>query len=311
MNPYDPMEIVTQKIERFGILNDENREKNRPMFKGISMFVRSIWPSADQESIVLGTQFFIFSRIFDDLIDSNEPEFGIKLINRAINIFTLGKLEDDPKPYEKNIFDLVQNLQLRVGDQHPLMNLFRIAFLDCFDNLIPWQNMKKLNGDMSMNLYYILRRHNIGTAPTVFLGLMFIVKRLNYEIFLDPLLKCLWDQGGRISALYNDVLSYEKEVRENDVRMNSFHFMKTQNNWSDQECLEFFEKEMDKCFEQYFIHENLIIQKFIPTLQNKEDQEEFYQIIGFFHKLISSLLMMYLKKPNYKSPDSIFVELRN
>ncbi|EFA76486.1 hypothetical protein PPL_10253 [Heterostelium album PN500] len=298
-------------MEKFGILNDENSEKIRPTIKGISMFVRNIWPSGDQELMVLGTQLFIFNRIFDDFIDCGQPEFGIKYIDRVINIFKLGKLEDDPTPVELNIFDLVHNLESRVGEQNPLINLFKNAYLDYCYNLVPWQNMNKLNGDISMNLYHNLRIHNYATAPPFYISLIFIMKRLNYDIVLDPLWRSLIESGGKIGALYNDVFSYEKEVRGKEERMNSFHFMKTQNNWSGQECLEFFEKEMDNCFEQYFIHENLIIKKFFPRLQNKEDQEEFHQIIEFCHTILSSLVMMYRLKPNYKSSDSIFIELKN
>ncbi|EFA80439.1 hypothetical protein PPL_07274 [Heterostelium album PN500] len=297
-------------MEKFGILNDENREKYRPAFKGTSFFARNMWSLADNQAIVLGTQFCIFAQIFDDLIDSNEPEYGIKIINRAINIFKLGKLEDDPTPLERNLFDIHQNLEIRIGDQHPLMNLFRNSFIDYFDNLIPWQCMKKLEGDMSMNLYYNIRRQNMGMEPTFSLGVLFTMKRLNPDILLDPLWKSLSDYSGKIAALYNDIFSYEKELREKDVRMNSFYFMKTQNNWSDQECFDFMDKELDNCFEQYIIHENLIIQKFIPTLQNKEDEEELYQIVGRFHLILTSIISMYLQKPSYKSQDSIFVELR-
>ncbi|EFA80494.1 hypothetical protein PPL_07330 [Heterostelium album PN500] len=243
-------------MEKFGIINDENREKYRPAFKGASFFARNIWSLADNQAIVLGTQFCIFAQIFDDLIDSNEPEYGIKIINRAINIFKLGKLEDDPTPLERNL------------------------------------------------------RHNIGIEPGFYLGVIFTMKRLNPDILLDPLWKSLSDYTGKFAALYNDIFSYEKELREKDVRMNSFYFMKTQNNWSDKECFDFMDKELDNCFEQYFIHENLIIQKFIPTLQNKEDEEEFYKIVGRFHLMLTSLISLYLLKPSYKSQDSIFVELR-
>ncbi|EFA76438.1 hypothetical protein PPL_10203 [Heterostelium album PN500] len=297
-------------MEQFGLLNDENSEKYRPWFTGISKFVRNMWPLADQEAIELGTHFFIFANVFDDLIDTNEPEIGMKQINRAINIVRFGKLEDEPTPLERDLIYFFENLEVRFGNQNPVLNQFRNVFIDYFNGLMPWQNIKKLNGDMSMNLYYNMRNLNIGVTPNFGIGVLFTMKRLNSNILLDPLWKCLKEQAGRICALYNDVFSYEKELKENDVRMNSFHFMKTQNNWTDQECLEFVEKELDDCFEQYFIHENLIIQKFIPTLQIKEDQEEFYQIVDIFHKIVSSVLNMYKQKPKYKSTDSIFVELR-
>ncbi|EFA75921.1 hypothetical protein PPL_10493 [Heterostelium album PN500] len=277
-------------MEKFGILIDENRQKYIQIFKGLSMLVRNMWPSGDHESMVLGTQFFIFGVIFDDLIDTNEPEFGMKLINRAINIFKLGKLEEDATPLERIAFDLNESLEYRVGDQHPLMNLCRNAFIDYFDNLIPWQNIKKLEGDMSMNLYYNMRIHNIGMIPAFSLSAVFIMKRLHSDILLDPLWKSLMYHSGNICALYNDVFSYEKELREKDERMNSFHFMKTQNNWSDQECLDFMDKEFDICFEQYFIHENLIKQKFIPILKFKEDQEEFIEFVDHFHTMISKTI---------------------
>ncbi|EFA75496.1 hypothetical protein PPL_11000 [Heterostelium album PN500] len=114
-----------------------------------------------------------------------------------------------------------------------------------------------------------MRRHNYGTFPTCFLGVIFLMKRLNCDIVLDPLWRSLMEQAGHLGSLYNDVFSYEKELREKDVRMNSFYFMKTQNNWSDQECLDFKEKEIDNCFDQLFIYEKLIILKFIPTLPKR------------------------------------------
>ncbi|EFA75497.1 hypothetical protein PPL_11001 [Heterostelium album PN500] len=113
-----------------------------PVIFGLSKFVRSIWPTVDQEGIVLGTQFFVFSVIFYDIIDTNELELGIKVISRVINIFKFGKLQEDATPLENIAFDFFQNLKIRVGEQHPLMNLFTNAFIDYFDNLIPWQNMK-------------------------------------------------------------------------------------------------------------------------------------------------------------------------
>ncbi|EFA78721.1 hypothetical protein PPL_08182 [Heterostelium album PN500] len=309
MNPNDSWDLVNGKIEKFGIVNEDNRERYEPLLKGVSIFVRYVWPSVDLTTLALGTQFSIFLRIFDDNIDTSEPEYAIKHINRVINIIKFGKLEEDPTPIERNLFDLNQNLDDRFGEKLALINLFRNSLLDYFDNLLAWQNMKKLKGDLSMNLYYTLRRYNYAMIPSFFITLIFTMKRLKCEIILDPLWKTIVELSGNICAIYNDVLSYEKEMKENDERMNSFHFMKTQNNWSNQECLEFFEKEIGNCFEQLSIHEKLATQKFIPRL-NKEDQEEFYQIINNLHTLIHAILSMYLTKPSYKSTNSIFVELR-
>ncbi|EFA77538.1 hypothetical protein PPL_12141 [Heterostelium album PN500] len=229
-------------MEYFGVVNEDTREKYRTVLQGLAKFSRNIWLALDQEAIVLGTQFFVYFVIFDDLIDTNEQEFCIIIIKRAINIFKLGKLEANATPLEKLAFYFLRIVKDRVGDQHPLMNLFITSCIEYFENLVPWQSIK--------------------------------------------------------------------ELREKDERMNSFHFMKTQNNWSNQECFDFIEKELDICFEEYFTDENLLIQKFIPNLKNKEDQEEFYQILQQFHTLVSALVSMYLERVKYKSPDSIFLELR-
>ncbi|EFA77957.1 hypothetical protein PPL_08602 [Heterostelium album PN500] len=311
LNPNDPWEELNQKMEESGLIDRENPEKYSIMIKSTSLFVRNIWSTADQEEIILATQFILVSSIFDDLIDSHDEIFGIKYINRFINIFKLDKIEKDPTPLERIALNICKNLENRLGNQHPLLNLFKNTVIEYLFSLLPFKNMKKLKGDIDMNLYYMMRRNNIGMRPTFYLSSIFSMKRLNPEIVLDPLWSELIDQTGNIVSLFNDLFSYEKELRANDERMNCFHFIQTQRSWSVEECLEFFEKEIDNCLEKFLIDENLLKQKYYSILKTQEDIDEFNQLVEKFHYMMSAIVTWYSQKSKkYKSENSIFVELR-
>ncbi|EFA82626.1 hypothetical protein PPL_04318 [Heterostelium album PN500] len=282
---------MIEKIDKF-CFDKENREKYLDVIDNVSSFARHMWPTLDPSQLSLGAQYMFVAIIFDDFIETCER-----------------KIEDNPTPLENLAMDLNQSLTNVAGTQHS-MNLLKTAILDFIDNVIPFENMKSLEGDINMDLYYLLRGDNVGIRSHFRFSLIFVVKRLNSEIMSDPLWKYLVDNIGNICAIFNDITSYEKELRENDVRMNSFHFIKTQHNMCFEECMEYCEKEIDYCYDQYFMHEKLIIQKIVPTLKDKEEVEEFYKVIEQLHNITSSVIAWALESTRFKSKNSMFVELQ-
>ncbi|EFA82940.1 hypothetical protein PPL_03718 [Heterostelium album PN500] len=278
-NEIDILQDLFDDFAKLGVWSHEKPE-HHALNRKLTPFSNYIWPHLNKEDLVLAAEFNNLSMLFDECIESVDMEMAKTITERFTNIFYMEKLEDNHNALENLAFVVCKRIRDRAGTRIDLFNLLKGSVIDYFDSIIPFKNIKNLEGEPEMELFYFLRRNNIGLIAVANMTLLLTVRNLNIAIFLDPIWVKLLESISIICSLYNDLFSYEKEVKEKDIKMNSFHFL-----------------------------QRLVIETYIQTF-NDQDKQEINEIFDHLHDILNALLTWPLQSERYQSPDSIFKELR-
>ncbi|KAF2076687.1 hypothetical protein CYY_002000 [Polysphondylium violaceum] len=287
-----------------------NNKRDRIAHNNVVSLSRFFWPNADFERVVMGGELMVWFFTFDDAIDAGEFNDSecLELVRRMDSIFMEGILPENPTGPERMAHLLRLKCEKMCGKRKDTFNRFITSCIQWVDSIIPFNKIKDSGASPHLELYSFLRRVNIGAYPCVTLSECMIDHDLDISIWYDPRWIKMNENIAIVVTLINDLVSYEKEVKDQMGMLNPLYFLQNQ---TKSNLIESYKKMVDLI--DYWVKDFLRIEEsFIKSYPFKSDfqRECFHFMLDHLHYLISGSKMWSMQTPRYCSPTSPFIEMR-
>ncbi|KAN0025354.1 hypothetical protein ACTFIU_003615 [Dictyostelium citrinum] len=298
------------------LLHKEGVEKglwNQNDKKGISTCVnlgigsKYMHPNESLETKLFISKMHIWFLTFDNLIDYNsfDDESTEKLYKRTFNLIMDNKLPNNFSNIEEYYFFIFNEYRKKIGDDKELLNRFLYKISEYMQSLKPFNILSKMDSSIPIEIIRYIRNNNFGT--TIFLPIIEIIhqdKKISSLIWWDQKLLKLLEISSYILGLINDLVSYEREIKGNNVSLNIFYIYQKKLNLSIKDSFEKIKNELLNSINEIKVLETELIEKY-----PKEINLGFY--LNYLHQLIWGELQRSLNCNYYSSKDSIFFELKS
>ncbi|KYQ92249.1 hypothetical protein DLAC_07096 [Tieghemostelium lacteum] len=307
-NDLSYIDDIYQEGLDLGVWRKDN-QRDKLANENVVSLSKYFWPKVEYKKLIMGGELMLWFFTFDDAIDAGlySDEKTAEIVKRMDRVFMDGTLPENPTGPEKVALSLRTKCKIMCGEQRKgTFNRFITSCIQWVDSIVPF-NKVIANGDSpDLELYGFLRKVNIGAYPCVTLTEVMLESTLEQYIWFDPRWIKMNENIAIVVTLVNDLVSYEKEVRDKMGILNPLFFLQTKLNI---ELSESYKKLVDMI--HHWISEyNELEERFLQLFTTDEEKKQIQFMLDHLHYLISGSRLWSMQTPRYISNTSPFIEMR-
>ncbi|EGC35260.1 hypothetical protein DICPUDRAFT_33678 [Dictyostelium purpureum] len=282
---------------------DKSDEKGKAVMYHALTVCPAFWPTVTYDQLVLSGYLMLWLILFDDDLDTVfiPDDEATEIINRTELIFLEGILPTNPtKKEEFTLFFRNQVLKMS-GNRLDMFNLFLNYTIQWIHSIIPLNKTIEPH----MDLFLFIRKLNVGVYPLIGLSCIFFSNdKIDQSLFLNPRWLKLCEATSIVTALYNDCVSYAKEVKGNAGVNNCLWFLQKKNNTSIQDTFKYICEKSNMYIKEFQNHEEKLLNQY-------NNIQPLATLLNSLKYIMNGKYYWSMNTARYASPSSPFIEIQN
>eukprot|EP01132_Coremiostelium_polycephalum_P006152 gene6152-7662_t len=279
-----------------GVFKD--RKEDRAYMYEILKFSREFWGFAKEGEIEFVGEYCLWVFKIDDILE--EPPFSINLFENQTQIWTYGKLPENPLPAEVFTLDIRNQLEEFCGpNRKDAFYRYINAILSCLDFTVPLYESRTLKYSSYLKLRWVTCGENLFNAIMEIL----YCKELDTRIFYDPIYRKMEYDQGLVVGIVNDMFSYEKELQSAQPQANAMFILQNNHGENPKPTMEeSFKTAIDTtndCIRDYIKNETLFLEKYLPLMKTEQERQDLVLYVKYFACFMAGNLQYSLTSVRY------------